>query len=192
MIKYGQFCPVAKTAEVFADRWSPLIVRELCYGAKTFGELLSAMPLISRTVLAQRLRELAHAGAVQIDPKQKGRGHFYRLTAAGEDFRPLIMLMSEWGQRWGRESIGRDDLDPQLLMWAARADRPDGRSAAGIRRSLRVPRPAESPSELALLVAGDAARRHRDLHQGSRIACRLLELPDAPQLKRFSFVTNPQ
>jgi DNA-binding HxlR family transcriptional regulator len=120
MLKYGQFCPVAKTAEVFGDRWSPLIVRELCHGTKTFGDLLKCMPLISRTMLVRRLRELASAGVVRIDPKQKGRGHTYRLTAAGEDFRPLIVLMSEWGQRWGQESIGPDDLDPQLLMWALR------------------------------------------------------------------------
>lgn len=71
-------------------------------------------------MLVRRLRELASAGVVRIDPKQKGRGHTYRLTAAGEDFRPLIVLMSEWGQRWGQESIGPDDLDPQLLMWALR------------------------------------------------------------------------
>jgi DNA-binding HxlR family transcriptional regulator len=120
MLRYGQFCPVAKTAEVFCDRWSPVIVRELCSGTKTFSDLLKAMPLISRTVLTQRLRELASAGVVQADPKLKGRGHLYGLTSAGEDFRPLIMLMSEWGQRWGQESIGRDDLDPQMLMWALR------------------------------------------------------------------------
>jgi DNA-binding HxlR family transcriptional regulator len=95
-------------------------VRELCHGTKTFGDLLKCMPLISRTMLVRRLRELASAGVVRIDPKQKGRGHTYRLTAAGEDFRPLIVLMSEWGQRWGQESIGPDDLDPQLLMWALR------------------------------------------------------------------------
>ncbi|MGH8497031.1 MAG: winged helix-turn-helix transcriptional regulator, partial [Gammaproteobacteria bacterium] len=117
---YGQFCPVAKTAEVFGDRWSPLIVRELCFGTKTFGEFLQAMPLISRTVLAQRLRELAHAGVLRIDPKEKGRGHLYRLTAAGEDFRPLIAMMSQWGQRWGQGLIGRDDLNPQLLLWGLR------------------------------------------------------------------------
>ena len=32
MLRYGQFCPVAKAAEIFADRWTPLIVRELCFG----------------------------------------------------------------------------------------------------------------------------------------------------------------
>jgi DNA-binding HxlR family transcriptional regulator len=47
MLKYGQFCPVSLAAEIFADRWSPLILRELCFGASTFGDLLSAMPFIS-------------------------------------------------------------------------------------------------------------------------------------------------
>lgn len=120
MIKYGQFCPVAKTAEVFGDRWSPLIVRELCCGTKTFSDFLHALPLISRTMLVQRLRELERAGVLRIDPKEKGRGHLYRLTVAGEDFRPLIAMMSEWGQRWGQGLIGRDDLNPQLLLWGLR------------------------------------------------------------------------
>jgi HxlR-like helix-turn-helix len=63
MLRYGQFCPVAKAAEIFADRWTPLIVRELCFGPSTFGDLLAAMPLISRTMLAQRLKEMADAGS---------------------------------------------------------------------------------------------------------------------------------
>lgn len=56
MIGYSQFCPVAKAAEVFDDRWTPIIMRELCFGTRSFGELLAAAPLISRTVLTQRLR----------------------------------------------------------------------------------------------------------------------------------------
>jgi DNA-binding HxlR family transcriptional regulator len=122
MISYGQFCPVAKTAEVFGDRWTPIIMRELCFGARGFGELLAAAPLISRTVLAQRLKELAQAGVVYIEakPKGKGRGHLYGLTSAGEDFRPIVELMSVWGQCWGQGLIGPDDLDPKMLVWGMR------------------------------------------------------------------------
>jgi DNA-binding HxlR family transcriptional regulator len=120
MITYAQFCPVAKTAEVFGDRWTPLIMRELCFGARTFGELLDAAPLISRTVLAQRLKQLADAGVVHIGAKPTGRGHTYRLTASGEDFRAIVELMSVWGQRWGQGLIGPDDLDPKMLVWGMR------------------------------------------------------------------------
>ena len=119
MLRYGQFCPVAKTAEILADRWTPLIVRELCFGPCTFGDLLFAMPLISRTMLAQRLREMADAEVISIEPKSQGRGHLYRLTSAGEDFRPIIELMSAWGQRWN-QTIAPEDLDPTLLMFGAR------------------------------------------------------------------------
>ena len=101
MLTYSQFCPVAKTAEVFGDRWTPIIMRELCFGTRAFGELLDAAPLISRTVLAQRLKQLAEAGVVSIEPKPRGKGHLYRLTAAGEEFRPIVELMSVWGPALG-------------------------------------------------------------------------------------------
>jgi DNA-binding HxlR family transcriptional regulator len=119
MLRYGQFCPVAKTAEIFADRWTPLIVRELCFGPSTFGELLFGMPLISRTMLAQRLKEMADAEVISITPKSQGRGNVYQLTPAGEDFRPLIELMSAWGQRWN-QSVAPEELSPTLLMFGAR------------------------------------------------------------------------
>jgi DNA-binding HxlR family transcriptional regulator len=120
MIRYGQFCPVAKAAEVFGDRWTPIIMRELCFGTRGFGDLLAAAPLISRTVLAQRLKELAEAGVVQIEAKPKGNGHLYRLTRAGEDFRPIVELLSAWGQRWGQGMIAPNDLDPGMLVWGMR------------------------------------------------------------------------
>jgi DNA-binding HxlR family transcriptional regulator len=120
MITYSQFCPVAKAAEVFGDRWTPIIMRELCFGARAFGELLNAAPLISRTVLAQRLKQLQASGVVHIVAKPNGKGHLYRLTPAGEDFRSIVELMSVWGQRWGQGLIGPDDLDPKMLLWGMR------------------------------------------------------------------------
>jgi DNA-binding HxlR family transcriptional regulator len=120
MIRYSQFCPVAKAAEVFGDRWTPIIMRELCFGTRAFGELLDAAPLISRTVLAQRLKQLEQDGVVYIEAKPKGKGHLYRLTPAGADFRPIVELMSVWGQRWAQGLIGPDDLDPKMLLWGIR------------------------------------------------------------------------
>src|SRR5215469_2302381 len=73
MTTYSQFCPVAKAAEVFGDRWTPIIVRELCFGTRSFGELLDATPLISRTVLAQRLKQLHQSGVVHIEAKARGK-----------------------------------------------------------------------------------------------------------------------
>ena len=55
---YGQYCPIALGAEVFAERWTPLIVRNLMSGAERFGDLLQGAPGLPRSVLAQRLRSL--------------------------------------------------------------------------------------------------------------------------------------
>jgi DNA-binding HxlR family transcriptional regulator len=120
MTTRSQFCPVAKAAEVFADRWTPIIIRELCFGTRSFGELLRATPPISRTMLAQRLKQLEQDGVVHIEPKPGGKGHFYRLSAAGEDFRSIIELLSAWGQRWGQGLLEPGDLDPQELVWSMR------------------------------------------------------------------------
>ena len=114
---YGQFCPVAKAAEIFAERWTPLVLRELVCGSHRFSDLHRGVPLMSRTLLAQRLRQLEDAGIVRSAAKAKGRGQEYFLTPAGEEFRPLIEGLGEWGQRWARSRISADDLDPGLLMW---------------------------------------------------------------------------
>jgi DNA-binding HxlR family transcriptional regulator len=113
---YGQFCPVAKAAEVVAERWTPLILRELLCGSHRFSELQNGLPLISRTLLSQRLRELEDAGVIRSVPKPSGRGRVYLLTEAGEELRPIIMELGEWGQRWTRE-LRREHLDAGLLMW---------------------------------------------------------------------------
>jgi DNA-binding HxlR family transcriptional regulator len=120
MITRSQFCPVVKAAEVFGDRWTPIIIRELCFGTRSFGELLEAAPPISRTVLAQRLKQLEQSGVLHIEAKPSGKGHLYRLTPAGEDFRSIIELLSVWGQRWGQGVLGPDDLNPQELVWSMR------------------------------------------------------------------------
>ena len=117
---YGQFCPVAKAAEIFAERWTPLVLRELVCGSHRFSHLHRGVPLMSRSLLAQRLVQLEDAGIVRSAARTKGRGRDYFLTPAGEELRPVIERLGEWGQRWARSRIGSDDLDPGLLMWDIR------------------------------------------------------------------------
>jgi len=114
---YGQFCPVAKAAEIVAERWTPLVLRELVCGSHRFSHLHRGVPLMSRTLLAQRLVQLEDAGIVRSAARTKGRGREYFLTPAGEELRPVIDRLGEWGQRWARSTISPDDLDPGLLMW---------------------------------------------------------------------------
>jgi len=114
---YGQFCPIAMACETFAERWTPLILRELLFGARRFNEIRQGMPLISRTLLGQRLRELEDAGVVQSQPLARGRGREYRPTRAAEEFREVLERLGEWGQRWSTTQFDPDNLDLTLLMW---------------------------------------------------------------------------
>src|SRR5258708_14677130 len=116
---YGQFCPVAVACEIFAQRWTPIILRSLFMGADRFNELLRGAPLISRSLLAKRLRDLEIAGVVRRARVPTGRGYCYRLTRAGEEFRTVIEGLGNWGQRW-TVRVKRDNLDAGLLMWAIR------------------------------------------------------------------------
>lgn len=115
MKSYASFCPVAKTAEIFAERWTPLLLREMCMGVRRFSELQQGLPQISRALLAQRLREMEEAGIIEKTPSRE-----YRLTAAGEAFRPIIDMMAAWGQAHGRGRIALQDTDPAQLIWGLR------------------------------------------------------------------------
>lgn len=118
---YGQFCPVARAAEILTERWVPLLVRELLCGSVRFNDLQRGVPRMSSSLLSRRLKELAYAGIVEIRPLKKGRGSEYHLTDAGKDLFPVIEGMGVWAQRWVRdELVVSDNLDPDLLMWDIR------------------------------------------------------------------------
>jgi len=115
---YGQYCPVAKAAEVFAERWTPLILRELLLGSSHFSDLHRGVPLMSRSLLSLRLKQLEEIGVVE---RRQGRvGSEYYLTQAGREFGPMIRELGEWGQRWYRPKFHADELDVGLLMWDMR------------------------------------------------------------------------
>ncbi|MGD9999979.1 MAG: winged helix-turn-helix transcriptional regulator, partial [Ilumatobacteraceae bacterium] len=61
MGSYRQYCPIARASEIMAERWTPLLVRNLMLGAHTFNDLSRGVPAMSRSMLAKRLVELEHA-----------------------------------------------------------------------------------------------------------------------------------
>jgi DNA-binding HxlR family transcriptional regulator len=118
---YGQFCPVAKAAEVIAERWTPLVLRELLSGSHRFNDLRRGVPLMSGSLLSKRLRELEDAGVVERRPSRDDRRtQEYHLTEAGKELGPIIEAIGVWGQRWVVSDVEEDDLDPSLLMWDIR------------------------------------------------------------------------
>ena len=130
MRTYGQYCPIARGAEIFAERWTPVIIRNLHLGCGSFGEILEGAPGLSRTLLSERLKQLERAGIVESSPKPRGRGRHYRLTSAGRDLFTVCASLGEWGARW--LEIAPEHLDPFVALWsmcnALRRDRlPDRR-----------------------------------------------------------------
>jgi DNA-binding HxlR family transcriptional regulator len=118
MLDYGQFCPVARAAEIFGERWTPLVVRELLCGSTRFNEIRRGVPRMSTTLLSQRLRKLEEIGV--IEHVQAAGAADYRLTAAGEELRPIIMALGHWGSRWIGSRLKRGQLDAGFLMWDIR------------------------------------------------------------------------
>jgi DNA-binding HxlR family transcriptional regulator len=117
---YGQYCPVAKAAEIVAERWTPLILRELLAESHHFNELQRGLPTIPRSVLAQRLRRLEAVGVVARRVGADGRTTTYDLTPGGRELHHTIDALGEWGARWVLDDPEPSELDPGLLLWRMR------------------------------------------------------------------------
>ena len=113
---YGQYCPIAKGAEIFAERWTPLIVRNIHVGAHTFSEIAAGCPRISTTLLTHRLQSLERAGVVERRQPAGGRGHLYYLTPAGQELVEVTIQLGNWGARW--LELAPQDYDPFVVLWA--------------------------------------------------------------------------
>ncbi len=145
---YGQFCPVALAAEVLAERWTPLVIRELLCGSVRFNDLQRGVPRMSSSLLAHRLKGLEFAGIVE---RRRGASGFeYHLTPAGRELFPIIEKMGFWAQRWLRhKSLDAANHDPDLLMW-------------DIRRNVTKPPEIGAHRYVAeFLLSGVSKNRHR-------------------------------
>ncbi len=94
-------CPVSVSLEVFGDRWSLLIVRDLMVrGYRTFREFQQAGEGIASNILAGRLRKLQEAGIVSTErAAEDGRSVHYRLTEKGIALAPVMLELLVWGAR---------------------------------------------------------------------------------------------
>lgn len=115
MMKYGQFCPFARAAEVIGERWTPLILRELHLGSSHFNQIHRGVPRMSPTLLSKRLATLEGAGV--LTRRSVGRNATeYQLTQAGRELAPVFMGLAEWGKRWMPDVIRQEEADPDLIM----------------------------------------------------------------------------
>ncbi len=100
---------------MFAERWTPLIIREIMSDRHHFNEILQGLHGISPTLLGERLRRLERAEVVELRPNPSGRGSTYYLTPGGLQLAEVVQALGAWGQRW--LELGREHMDPDFLMW---------------------------------------------------------------------------
>lgn len=96
--KYEDACGIARSLDVIGNRWALLVVRELLFGPKRFGDLRTGLRTISQNVLSQRLRDLEAGGIVRrtlLGPPASTQA--YELTARGRALEPVLIEMSRWG-----------------------------------------------------------------------------------------------
>ena len=111
------YCPIAASVEVLGDRWTPLIIRELMVGAEGFNEIHRGIPRVSRTLLAQRLRELERRGLMRHEPGRPGHPGVYALTASGQALTPIVWAMGAWAAEWMFGDPSEEQCDGLTLIW---------------------------------------------------------------------------
>jgi len=116
MRTYGEFCPIARASELIAERWTPIIIRNLLNGCRTFTEIRQGAPGIPTALLAQRLELLEQHGVVTVTRAPTGRGSSYELTEMGQALKTVCDALGQWGARW--LEIEPHHLDPAYVLWA--------------------------------------------------------------------------
>jgi len=95
-------CPVAFALDIFGDKWSLIILRDMLFkGKRHYGEFLNSSEKISTNILANRLDKLESEGLVVKTQDTENLSRFvYSLTDKGKDLLPLLLEMVEWGVKY--------------------------------------------------------------------------------------------
>lgn len=109
MRSYGQYCPIARASEILAQRWTPVIIRDLLGGPTSFSRLAEGIPGLSRSLLTTRLRQLESLGLAVKDDEG-----LYSLSPGGQDLAAVVSAMGSWGERW--LDVTPQHADPGYLL----------------------------------------------------------------------------
>jgi len=119
-VGYGQYCPLAMSAEFLCNKWTILLFRELLFGSSSFNDLSRGLPRMSRTLLSNRLKELVDIGLVTRHQNRNNNQVDYTLTQAGTALGPVVFSMAQWGQEWLQVEPSVKNVDVDFLMWDIR------------------------------------------------------------------------
>lgn len=134
---YRDSCGIARALDLAGERWALLVVRELLLGPKRFTDLRAGLPNLSPDVLAQRLRELEHAGIARrrkLPPPASAR--VYELTEWGAELEPVLLALGRWGSRVALPPAPAE-LSPDAIAIALKTVF-DASAAADLERSYQL------------------------------------------------------
>lgn len=101
MENHKSLCPINLSLEVFGDKWSLLIIRDMMFmGKRYFREFLVSEEKIASNILTDRLAMLEREGMITKadDPDNKLK-HIYSLTKKGIDLVPIMAEIGAWGMK---------------------------------------------------------------------------------------------
>lgn len=122
---------VGHVLDIIGEGWSILIIREAFLGTRRFEEFQGRLG-IARNILTARLKKLcANEILDRVPVKEGAKRHEYILTAKGKDMMPLLVALTQWGDKWvfGEDSKPVIFLDreqglpiPQVQVFSARGE----------------------------------------------------------------------
>ena len=101
-------CPVACGLDLFGDRWSLLVIRDLLLGRQRFKEFIASPEGIPTNILSERLERLRQHGIVELTEAADGSRHpAYQLTPKGRALGPVLASIRDWGLKWEKGTTAR-------------------------------------------------------------------------------------
>lgn len=113
MLKKRSHCPISCWLDLFGDRWTLLIIRDmLIFGKKTYKEFSQSQEGIATNILASRLKKLVEQGVVSKTRAERNKRVFvYELTEKGRSLEPILMDIANWSNAFIKETYTFEDLE---------------------------------------------------------------------------------
>jgi DNA-binding HxlR family transcriptional regulator len=133
-------CPIETTLDVLGGKWKGMVLHRLLYGTMRFGELKRMIPRVTQRMLTRQLRELERDGVIrrkvypEVPPKVE-----YSLTTVGLSLKPILLMMSDWGEQYQDQLTTRKVGQPHRHV--ARGRRVASSLPAGFSREALPARP---------------------------------------------------
>lgn len=105
-------CPIEITLSIISGKWKGMILYQLAKGASRFNQLRRLLPGVTQRMLTLQLRELENSGVIRrVVYSQRPPKVEYSLTEFGNNLKPILELMEDWGEQYREVLAGKHKAD---------------------------------------------------------------------------------